>query len=261
MYKLLIVEDEHIIRKWLRYAIDYHALNILVIGEAKDGQQGARLIAEAKPDIVLTDINMPIMTAFEMFEATKEQSYAKIILSGYADFANAKSAIHYGVLEFLTKPLERQALHDCLLTIIQKLQQQSQEQELSQQQDYLKLPQPNDQLPDVVQEMLSWIHEHYQDKIMIGQLAHDLGYSESHLYHLAKKYLKMTFSDYINQYRLNRAIQLLIAEPDVMVYQLAEAVGIYDYRYFDRVFKKYLGQTVKDFRETVLHQGSDRSSL
>lgn len=71
----------------------------------------------------------------------------------------------------------------------------------------------------------------------------------------------MTFSDYINQYRLNRAIQLLIAEPDVMVYQLAEAVGIYDYRYFDRVFKKYLGQTVKDFRETVLHQRSDRSSL
>lgn len=107
MYRLLIVEDEHLIRKWLRYAIDYQSLNILVVGEAKDGKEGAQLIQEEQPDIVLSDINMPIMTAFDMFEATKGQSYAKIILSGYADFPNAQSAIHYGVLEFLTKPLEK----------------------------------------------------------------------------------------------------------------------------------------------------------
>lgn len=118
MYRLLIVEDEHLIRKWLRYAIDYQSLNILVVGEAKDGKEGAQLIQEEQPDIVLSDINMPIMTAFDMFEVTKGQSYAKIILSGYADFPNAQSAIHYGVLEFLTKPLEKQALIDCLKTIM-----------------------------------------------------------------------------------------------------------------------------------------------
>lgn len=78
MYKLVIIEDEHIIRKWLRYAIDYKALDILVIGEAKDGKEGAVLIKESQPDIVLTDINMPIMTAFDMFEATKDQTYAKL---------------------------------------------------------------------------------------------------------------------------------------------------------------------------------------
>lgn len=44
MYKLVIIEDEHIIRKWLRYAIDYKALDILVTGEAKDGKAGAALI-------------------------------------------------------------------------------------------------------------------------------------------------------------------------------------------------------------------------
>lgn len=78
MYRLLIVEDEHLIRKWLRYAIDYQSLNILVVGEAKDGKEGAQLIQEEQPDIVLSDINMPIMTAFDMFEATKGQSYAKL---------------------------------------------------------------------------------------------------------------------------------------------------------------------------------------
>lgn len=98
MYKLVIIEDEHIIRKWLRYAVDYESLGIVVVGEAKDGKAGAALIRECQPHIVLTDINMPIMTAFDMFEETREQTYAKIILSGYADFPNAQSAIHYGVL-------------------------------------------------------------------------------------------------------------------------------------------------------------------
>ncbi|EHI69364.1 transcriptional regulator, AraC family [Streptococcus ictaluri 707-05] len=89
---------------------------------------------------------------------------------------------------------------------------------------------------------------------MIGQLAHELGYSESYLYTLTKKHLNMTLSDYINQYRINQAIQLMIKEPDMLVYQIAEAVGIYDYRYFDRVFKKYMGQTVKSFKEEVLNE-------
>ncbi|HEO8674654.1 TPA: response regulator, partial [Streptococcus agalactiae] len=56
MYRLLIVEDEYLIRKWLRYAIDYQSLNILVVGEAKDGKEGAQLIQEEQPDIVLSDI-------------------------------------------------------------------------------------------------------------------------------------------------------------------------------------------------------------
>lgn len=124
MYKLVIIEDEHIIRKWLRYAVDYESLGIVVVGEAKDGKAGAALIRECQPHIVLTDINMPIMTAFEMFEDTREQTYAKIILSGYADFPNAQSAIHYGVLEFLTKPIEKAALWDCLQSIVDQIESQ-----------------------------------------------------------------------------------------------------------------------------------------
>ncbi|GFE43432.1 response regulator transcription factor [Streptococcus canis] len=260
MYKLVIIEDEHIIRKWLRYAIDYKALDILVVGEAKDGQSGAALIKECHPDIVLTDINMPIMTAFDMFEATKEQFYAKIILSGYADFPNARSAIHYGVLEFLAKPVEKAALWKSLQSVMAKIEKQK---EARLQGDttthYLPLPKVNDQIPDVVKDMLDWVHAHFQEKITTSQLAHDLGYSESYLYQNIKKHLQMTLSDYINQYRINQAVQLMQKEPDLMVYQIAEAVGIYDYRYFDRVFKKYLGQTVKAFKEEHLTKDTDGS--
>ena len=69
MFKLIIVEDEHLIRKWLEIAVDYSALGIQVVGTASHGQEGMKLIQEKEPHIVLTDITMPIMDAFMMFEA------------------------------------------------------------------------------------------------------------------------------------------------------------------------------------------------
>ncbi len=249
LYKLLIVEDEHLIRKWLRYAIDYDSLGIIVIGEAKDGQEGTQKIKELKPDIVLTDINMPIMSAFEMFEASKDHNYKKIILSGYADFSNAREAIHHGAVEFLTKPLDKDALYGCLGKIISQLREREQLNTQAITKTYIDLPALTDAMPDSVEMVVTWIHKHYKEKITIAQMAHDIGYSESYLYNIVKKYLQTTINDYINQYRISLAIQLLMDQPDKLVYQLGEEVGYSDYRYFDRVFKKYVGMTVNQFKK------------
>ena len=81
MFKLIIVEDEHLIRKWLEIAVDYSALGIQVVGAASHGQEGMKLIQEKEPHIVLTDITMPIMDAFMMFEATRTPvSYTHLTL-------------------------------------------------------------------------------------------------------------------------------------------------------------------------------------
>lgn len=250
MYKLLIVEDEHLIRKWLHYAVDYESLGIIVIGEAHDGQEGAKLIREKKPDIVMTDINMPIMSAFDMFQATQKETYAKVILSGYADFENAREALRYGSLEFLTKPLEKTELMTCLQTIVSRLDETRQANRLKLETSFISLPQLSDQLPQAVLAIVDWIHEHYREKIVTSQMAHELGYSESSLYNLMKKHLNITINEYINQYRISLAIKLMLENPTMLVYEMAEEVGYVDYRYFERVFKKYVGVTVKQFKES-----------
>ncbi len=122
MFKLIIVEDEHLIRKWLEIAVDYSALGIQVVGTASHGQEGMELIQKLKPHIVLTDITMPIMDAFMMFEATKSLSYEKVILSGYDDFQNAKKAMQYGAVDFLSKPIDIKELTECLQKIVLRLQ-------------------------------------------------------------------------------------------------------------------------------------------
>lgn len=124
MYKLLIVEDEHLIRRYLTDALDYQELNITVVGDAENGQEGTAMIQDLQPDIVLTDISMPIMDAFQMFEATKAQDYQKVILSGYNDFANAKKAIRSGARDFLVKPIDLEELRNCMVDVTTQIQLQ-----------------------------------------------------------------------------------------------------------------------------------------
>ena len=101
VYKLLIIEDEHLIRRWLAYAIDYSDIGLKVVGAAENGQEGADMIRNYLPDIVISDINMPVMDAFEMFELTKDLFFKKIILSGYNDFFNAKRRFITALENFL----------------------------------------------------------------------------------------------------------------------------------------------------------------
>ncbi|MBU5236349.1 response regulator, partial [Vibrio cholerae] len=81
-------------------------------GEASDGEEGIELINELKPDIVITDINMPRKNAFQMLEETKYLIFSKIIVSGYNDFPNAKKAISYDAVEFIVKPINESELKE-----------------------------------------------------------------------------------------------------------------------------------------------------
>ena len=115
MYKVIIVEDENIIRKGLVYSVPWTDLNCTVVGEASNGVEGVELISEKNPEIVILDINMPVMDGLEMLEKTYEHyNYSAIILSGYSDFEYAQRAIHYGVKGYLLKPLQMDELIDAI---------------------------------------------------------------------------------------------------------------------------------------------------
>ena len=87
MYKVLLVEDEEIIRCGIRNSIPWAEFGCCVAGEAGNGEEGARQIEELRPDIVITDINMPVMDGLAMLAATKlKYDYAAVILTGYSEF-------------------------------------------------------------------------------------------------------------------------------------------------------------------------------
>ncbi len=103
---VVIVEDEIRIREGIEKLLlklnrDYH-----IIGTAENGAEGLELIREKKPDIVVTDIRMPIMDGLEMLEKMSAEGIQTkaVVLSAYSDFEYARSAMKWGVTEYLLKP-------------------------------------------------------------------------------------------------------------------------------------------------------------
>jgi two-component system response regulator YesN len=108
MYRVLIVDDEALVRQGLKSIIKWEHYGYEVCGEAKNGIEGLKKIDELKPHVIIADIKMPVMSGLKMIEELhKNKCKAKVILlTGYSDFTYAQSAIKYGVNAYILKPIK-----------------------------------------------------------------------------------------------------------------------------------------------------------
>lgn len=258
MYKVIIIEDENLIRKALIYSFNWQELNCNIIGEAQDGLQGEQLIKSLKPDIVITDINMPIKNGIEVLKATTDLNYAAIIISGYEEFEYAKEAIKYGISDYLLKPIDHQELKLAVLKAIEKIKmQQSYSNKLIENKQLKEIKvleehQKNttDKTLEIIQT-INFINEHYHEKIVIEDLTRMLKCSASFLNYKFKEEIGTTFADYLNRYRILKAIEFIKLQK-YPLYEIATMCGFKDYKYFNQVFHKYVGTSVKDFKQLVI---------
>ena len=86
MYKVLIVEDEELVRRGLSLLTHWSEFDMELIGEAENGAEGLEMALKLRPDVILTDIRMPMMTGIEMIDAIQKTYYPVfIILTAYTD--------------------------------------------------------------------------------------------------------------------------------------------------------------------------------
>lgn len=106
MLKMMIVDDEKIIRDSMRDSIDWNRIGIEIMGLCKNGLEAYDMILDESPDIVLTDIRMPALSGLELIQRITQtgQEIEFIILSGYGEFSYAKEAMRYGIKHYLLKP-------------------------------------------------------------------------------------------------------------------------------------------------------------
>jgi len=107
MIKILIVDDEFIIRTGIRTSIDWESMGMVVVGEAANGKEGYEKVLSLEPHIVITDIRMPVMDGLEFTKLLKENTpnVRIVIISGYNEFQYAREALRMGVNEYLLKPI------------------------------------------------------------------------------------------------------------------------------------------------------------
>ena len=112
MYKIIVVEDDRIIRRGICQTIPWGENGIEVVGEASDGEMALELIAQQQPHLVISDINMPFLNGLDMARQLKEISPQTkfIFLTGYEDFSYAQQAVQLKAFDYLLKPVDSELL-------------------------------------------------------------------------------------------------------------------------------------------------------
>lgn len=257
MIKVLVVEDEDIIRKGLIGTIDWLSAGYIISGEAINGQDGLEKIEKYKPDLVITDIRMPVMDGIEMLKKAQEKNFKfeKIILTSYGEFEYAQEGIKLGVADYILKPIDEDVFYDALKKVKEKIKKietfetvqdiivKEDETEFFNPKIYLgKEKDKNRYVDKVIEKIIS----SYAEKLNIKDIAEELGVSTSYLSRKFKDVTGETFLDVLNKYRIQKSIKLL-QKQEYKIYEISEKVGFTDYKHFCNVFKKYLEIAPGDF--------------
>lgn len=123
MYSVLVVDDEARQREAVIKSVDWQGAGFNVVGDAENGIEALEQLEKLEPDLILTDIKMPLMTGLELARKVREVRPATklVILSGYDDFEYAQEAFKYNVIRYLLKPISAQELGDELVKIREEM--------------------------------------------------------------------------------------------------------------------------------------------
>lgn len=236
--KLLIADDEDIIRNGVSKYIQLHTSRFDPIYEAADGREAIELMLSHEPDLMLLDVQMPVNNGIDVMRAAQKAGLhpLTVILSGYDEFRYAQQALRFGAKEYLLKPVRAsdilKLLNDLADTYIGK------EECVSTQEA---------QANHFVQEAQAYIGEHYNEPLTLVDVAEKVGISGGYLSMMFSQALDMGFVDYLNQVRIEHACTYL-EQNFFKNYEIAYRVGFRDEKYFSRVFKKIKGLTPREYR-------------
>ena len=127
MYSIILVDDEPLILSGIKHLINWSEIDCTVIGTARNGKQAIMTIEEKHPDIVICDINMPVLTGLEVIKqaALLERPPVFIMLTNHQDFTMAQEALRYNVADYLLKnQLDEESLLNSLERAINKVNKQ-----------------------------------------------------------------------------------------------------------------------------------------
>ncbi|MHA6532419.1 response regulator [Paenibacillus sp. BAC0078] len=131
-YKVLLVDDEPIILRSLKVAIPWEELGLTIVGEARNGEMAQRLIEETSPQIIISDIRMPVIDGIALMKEVLPRSSRLIFIfiSGYGEFEYAREALRQGAFDYLLKPIDHDELTEMLTRAKAKLDRQKENEQM-----------------------------------------------------------------------------------------------------------------------------------
>ncbi|MDD6268500.1 MAG: response regulator [Oscillospiraceae bacterium] len=242
--RVLLVDDEIMIREGFKHLFNWADHDCEVVGEAADGMEALNRIDSLKPDIVIIDINIPIMSGLKVIQLTrmKHPNIAFVIVSGYDDFSYCQQALRMQITDYILKPVNYDEFGNCIdnlrISIFQKNVESAEESENS-----------DDARPIV--KITRYLQEHLDDDISLSSLAERFYLNPQYISQLFRNEIGVGFLVYLTNIRMEKAKKLLISTT-LTITEIADKVGYGDYRVFTKVFKKSEGITPSQYRREFL---------
>ena len=244
---VLVVEDNPGLQDYIRLVLQdqYHIVT------ADNGQVALDIMRGASPDLILSDLMMPVMDGYQLLDHLKTGQATRhipvIMLTARAEQPDRLRALRIGVDDYLTKPFDEEELKvriENLLTNYALRKEAAAE---------IEPEAPNPTFSDADREWLEAFEAFVQknlssDILSVTMLAHEFAMSESTLLRQLKRLTGLTPKKYLIEMRLDKARHLLEEGPYASVDRVAREVGYYDVRNFSKSFAKRYGKTPSEVR-------------
>ena len=241
--RVLLVDDEIMIREGFKRLFDWEGHDCEVVGEAADGMEALAQIDALRPDIVIMDINIPIMNGLKAIRLSrmKHPDTAFVIVSGYDDFAYCREALRLQITDYILKPVNYEEFGTCIDNLKISLFQQR----------VSAAPEPEKQEERTIAGITRYLQEHLAEEMSLSVLADEFHLNPQYISQLFRNEIGVNFLAYLTNIRIEKAKKLLLSTP-LSVAEVAERAGYGDYRVFTKVFKKSEGVTPSQYRREFL---------
>lgn len=241
--RVLLVDDEIMIREGFKRLFDWDAHDCEVVGEAADGMEALAKIDALRPDIVIMDINIPIMSGLKVIQVSrmKHPRIAYVIVSGYDDFSYCQQALRLQITDYILKPVNYEEFGTCIDNLKISLFQQRQSSD----------GEPAAQEERVITGITRYLQAHLAQEVSLSLLAEEFHLNPQYISQLFKSEIGVGFLTYLTSVRMEQAKKLLLST-SFSIAEVAEQSGYADYRVFTKVFKKNEGITPSQYRRDFL---------
>lgn len=239
--RVLLVDDEIMIREGFKKLFDWEAHECVVVGEAADGMEAITKIDEEQPDIVIMDINIPIINGLKVIQLSrvKYPSMAFVIVSGYDDFSYCREALRLQITDYILKSVNYEEFGSCI--------------------DRLKISLYNNEVKEkpvvekerVITGITKYMQEHLSEEVSLHILSEEFHLNSQYISQLFKNEIGVNFLTYLTNIRMEHAKKLLLSS-SLSIAEVSEQSGYGDYRVFTKVFKKSEGITPSQYRRDFL---------
>lgn len=249
--KLLLIEDNTEVLGFLKkkLASEYEIL------EAFDGDKGLHLAFEEIPDLIISDVMMPNRDGLEITKSLKSDLRTShipiILLTARSSIEQEIEGIKTGADAYITKPFNVQFLQEKIKNLLHNRQilKESYGKEILAFKENVNVSSLDQ---DFVKKFMAYVEENFaRQDLQVTDLCEELNLSRSQLYRKVKALLGLNISDYIQNIRLKKAEELLLAE-ELSVADIAYQVGYTSPDYFSTVFKSKYNEAPSQFRKKLL---------